>query len=172
MDDRVRWVDAYGPHVGVCGRKELAAYRGAGVTHLVSVWPGGASGHDDDVRRVLADFPQADIRFVPVNDVADPGLAFAPSSAMVADVLRWAASLRAQDRVLLHCEAGVSRSAALAYAILCMHAGEGEEIECFAHLMAMRPTALPNTLIVRYADAVLRRDGAMTRAMRPDPFAP
>lgn len=172
MDHRIRWVDAYGPHVSVCGMAELAAYRDAGVTHLVSIWPGGASEHDDDVGRVHAAFHEADVVFVPVNDVVDPLLPFAPSMSVVADVLRWTSPLTARARVLVHCAAGVSRSAALAYGILCLHAGEGEEIECFAHVMGMRPSAAPNELIVTYADTILGRGGAMIRATRPDPFAP
>ena len=65
-----------------------------------------------------------------------------------------------------HCEQGVSRSAAMALAVLADHAGPGREEEAVAALMRAFTHLAPNPLIVRLADAVLERRGALVAALK------
>ena len=62
------------------------------------------------------------------------------------------------------CAAGISRSAAIAYAIRCQATPLGEENACLEYLKSIRVQAAPNRLIVALADGLLKRNGAMIRA--------
>ena len=64
----------------------------------------------------------------------------------------------------MHCAVGISRSAAIAYAIRCQATPLGEENACLEYLKSIRVQAAPNRLIVALADGLLNRNGAMIRA--------
>ena len=70
--------------------------------------------------------------------------------------------------MLVHCWAGVSRSMAAAYILLCDRFGPGHE-EAIAQPSRLRaPHAYPNALLVQLADAALGREGRMiARRRRP-----
>lgn len=73
-------------------------------------------------------------------------------------------------RLLIHCFAGVSRSTALAFAILVdRHDGVGDEGLLLETLLALRPQACPNRLVVQHADALLGRGGRMIEAVERHP---
>ncbi len=63
--------------------------------------------------------------------------------------------------MLVHCSSGVSRSTACAFIGLCQAYGPGREREALEVVLAVRPRALPNRLIVELADEHLGRGGAM-----------
>ncbi len=67
--------------------------------------------------------------------------------------------------VLLHCQAGISRSAAAAYTLLCAWLGPDREREALRHLYAICPWACPNEPMVELADALLQRQGRMLEAL-------
>jgi predicted protein tyrosine phosphatase len=67
--------------------------------------------------------------------------------------------------MLIHCWAGISRSTASAYTALCMLRPKADEEELAFELRAASPSATPNRLIVSYADALLGRNGRMSRAI-------
>lgn len=69
------------------------------------------------------------------------------------------------EHLLIHCHAGISRSTATA-AIFMAQRNPGREDEAFAALDLVRPRAWPNSLIIRYADEILGRGGALIEAMR------
>jgi predicted protein tyrosine phosphatase len=76
--------------------------------------------------------------------------------------------VRGWDRsapILIHCWAGISRSTASAYTALCMLRPSADEEELARELRAASPSATPNRLIVSYADALLGRNGRMSRAI-------
>jgi len=150
--------------ISVCGRSELPAFQERGMTHLLSIdSPGSPTATPEwysGVHRHLA--------FV---DVESKTMAFAfglvpPQRLDVEEILEFGNECLKASRVggvhlVIHCLAGVSRSPAAAYAIMCMLDGAGCEQAAFEHLMHIRPCAVPNRLIVKYADAILGRQGAM-----------
>jgi predicted protein tyrosine phosphatase len=70
----------------------------------------------------------------------------------------------AYSPMLVHCYAGISRSMAAAYTLLCDRAGAGHEFAIARELRERAAHAYPNPLIVRLADAALGRDGRMIEA--------
>jgi predicted protein tyrosine phosphatase len=67
--------------------------------------------------------------------------------------------------MLVHCWAGISRSMAAAYTLLCDRAGPGSEFEIARKLRTRAAHAYPNALIVALADRALGRDGRMIDAV-------
>jgi len=68
------------------------------------------------------------------------------------------------NHVLVHCFMGVSRSTAAA-AILLAQNNPGREAEVFDAIHEVRPRSWPNRVMIRYADDLLGRDGALCSAM-------
>lgn len=90
----------------------------------------------------------------------------APTKSMVMKALTFARRLPEESILLVHCGYGVSRSPAIAYAILCQAYPELTERQVFRQLSKIRPQACPSRLIVAYADELLGRDGRMLRAVQ------
>lgn len=96
----------------------------------------------------------------------------APTADHVAQALSFARAL--ESSLLVHCHAGVSRSGAMALAVLADRLGPGQEEEAMRRLMETRPCAVPNGLVVALADQLLERGGALLDlydrelAARPD----
>jgi hypothetical protein len=67
--------------------------------------------------------------------------------------------------LLIHCWAGISRSMASAYTILCDRMGPGREIEIARAMRRRAPHAAPNSLLVAHADVALGRGGRMLAAL-------
>jgi predicted protein tyrosine phosphatase len=103
------------------------------------------------------------------HDIEDAGQATPPQRGHVADGLAFART-HAARRLMIHCFAGISRSTALGYAILVDRAGpRADEGALLERVLALRPLACPNRLIVRHADALLGRDGRMVQAVDAHP---
>lgn len=100
------------------------------------------------------------------NDVAapSPGLV-APDREMVAAMLRFGRSWDGTKPFLVHCEAGISRSTAAAFALACQAAPGRPESAIASRLRQASATATPNPLVVALADALLGRQGRMTMAL-------
>jgi predicted protein tyrosine phosphatase len=101
-----------------------------------------------------------------VNDIVDPAAGNAPpAAAHVAQLLAFSRAWDAKSPLLIHCWAGISRSMASAYAILCDRLGPGCEIQIARAMRNRAPHAQPNRLLVSHADAALGRDGRMIAAL-------
>lgn len=70
----------------------------------------------------------------------------------------------ADRSILVHCKAGVARSAAMALALISDRMGEGAEREAVANLLEVRPVAVPNLIVLSFADRVLERQGRLVEA--------
>ena len=70
-----------------------------------------------------------------------------------------------QPSLLIHCHAGMSRSPAIALAILADWLGEGREDEAVKELMKVVPLSTPNRLVVEIADGVLGRGDRLIGAL-------
>jgi predicted protein tyrosine phosphatase len=68
-------------------------------------------------------------------------------------------------RVLIHCEAGVSRSSAAALIMYAYWLGPGREQEAMKRVLSQRPVAIPNRRMVELADRLLGRAGHLVEAL-------
>jgi predicted protein tyrosine phosphatase len=59
--------------------------------------------------------------------------------------------------LLIHCHAGISRSSAIALAIIAKGLGEGNEVKAVNTLKKINPDARPNKLMVWMTDEILSR---------------
>lgn len=98
------------------------------------------------------------------EDVIDPEYDRAPTKEQVIEILEWAKNLPDDAILLVHCEAGISRSTAIALAILVQDRGVEEIDRCLDWLFAVRPKAAPNPLIAKYADEILNCNGKLIEA--------
>lgn len=76
-------------------------------------------------------------------------------------ILEFVSPCGEEHHLVVHCRAGIARSPATAYAVLCQAEGPGRERECLRQIFALRPMAEPDPGIVRIADGLLQRGGAM-----------
>jgi predicted protein tyrosine phosphatase len=68
-------------------------------------------------------------------------------------------------RILIHCEAGVSRSSAAALIMYACWLGPGEEHEAMMRVLTQRPIAMPNSRMVGLADRLLDRNGRLVAVL-------
>ena len=71
-----------------------------------------------------------------------------------------------QPSLLIHCHAGMSRSPAIALAVLADWLGEDLEDEAVKELIKVAPLCTPNMLVVKITDRVLNRAGRLVEAVR------
>ncbi|MCR0985020.1 tyrosine phosphatase family protein [Roseomonas populi] len=118
------------------------------------------------------------LRFVDLDSPAPSPHTGLPRFRMAdeADLERALAFGRAKSRarLLVHCNAGIGRSTAVAFAILADRLGPGQEQQALDEVLRIRPQAVPNLHVVDLADRVLGRGGELVRvvaawdAARPD----
>ena len=100
-----------------------------------------------------------------LDDIADPAAGdHPPARAHIDSLLTFARGWDAQAPLLIHCWAGISRSTAAAFILLCDRLGPGSEQKIAQGLRARAPHAFPNPLLVRLADEALAREGRMIAA--------
>lgn len=101
-----------------------------------------------------------------VQDVSDPqGADNPPGRDHIDRLLTFARHWDGQAPFLIHCWAGISRSMASAFTVLCDRLGQGREIEIALAMRRRAPHASPNRLLVRHADEALAREGRMVTAL-------
>ncbi len=89
-----------------------------------------------------------------------------PTEADVRKLIEIAQNLRScKGKVLIHCEAGISRSTAAALILYACWLGPGREGEAMNLVLAERPIAIPNRRMVELADRVLKRGGRLLEAL-------
>jgi predicted protein tyrosine phosphatase len=154
------------PKIHVCGVSELEEAFKNPFTHIISIWDpewmerGGVEGQ---LRKRLPSDTRIHIAYFHDTSIEEPGRR-APVEDDLRNILAFAANLEPQATILIHCWAGISRSTAVAYAILCQSMGPGREMECIESILSIRPQAFPNSLIIELADRILERKGAMQQA--------
>jgi predicted protein tyrosine phosphatase len=74
-------------------------------------------------------------------------------------------------KILIHCEAGVSRSTAAALIMYSCLLGPDSEPEAMRRLLRQRPMARPNRRMVAIADQMLGRAGRLIRVLDSDQLA-
>lgn len=141
----------------------LCTTRGPLIKHLISIGSPGekpAEGYSQVPHRLRLEFD--DIR-VPDDD-PEYVLATTEDIRKVIDFV----PLIAQDgrNVLIHCQAGISRSSAVALTVCAVLLGAGKEEEALAHVLQVRSIAVPNLWIVELADEALGREGKLVEVVQ------
>ena len=99
-----------------------------------------------------------------LNDIADAAAGdIPPNEDHIEQIIAFGRKWDAKAPMLVHCWAGVSRSPAAAYIVLCDRLG-ASEYRIAAGLRARAPHACPNPLMVAHADKLLKRNGRMIAA--------
>ena len=108
--------------------------------------PNGYENVDQKLRLLIAD----------VN--SDEGA----TDDVIKQIIRLAEHLKCRSgKLLIHCEAGVSRSTAAALIIYAVWFGRGHEHEAMERVLAQRPQAVPNRRMVKLADSLLQLGGKL-----------
>lgn len=148
--------------IHVAGLSELRDYAAPRVGHVISFLD--PDYHADEHLETLDGVDRSEFRF---HDVIEPSMGIIlPERDAIEALLDIGERLRAAApaAVLVHCHAGISRSTAAA-AILMAQFNPGREVEVAARLTAIRPQAWPNSRMIRFADELLARDGALLAAI-------
>jgi predicted protein tyrosine phosphatase len=127
----------------------------AEITYLLSI------GHGDD--SLPQGFENVDhkLRMLIADVVTEEGA----TEEDIQRIIELAKHLRSYSgKVLIHCEAGVSRSTAAALIIYACWLGPGREHEAMERVIAQRPYAIPNRRMVKFADSLLQLGGRLVQA--------
>jgi predicted protein tyrosine phosphatase len=156
------------PDLTICGLDELGDHSTRAVTHVLSIldpnWPEPeAFWAYDPHHRVEMHF----------NDAIEPGPGIElPQARHVEEILAFGNTFqrdlaaRREAHLLIHCHAGISRSTAAMTTLLMQADPEETEERIFERLVAIRPKAWPNSLMIGFADDLLGRGGQLTAALR------
>jgi predicted protein tyrosine phosphatase len=156
------------PDLTICGLDELGDHSARAVTHVLSIldpnWPEPeAFWTYDPHHRIEMHF----------NDAIEPGPGIElPQARHVEEILAFGNTFqrdlaaRREAHLLIHCHAGISRSTAAMTALLTQADPEETEERIFERLVAIRPKAWPNSLMIGFADDLLGRGGRLTAALR------
>ena len=113
--------------------------------------------------------PQNHLR-LSIHDVIEPAEGIVcPDHGHVSGLLAFARGWGKDSPLLVHCWAGISRSTAAAYIVLCDLHGAGHEKRIAEALRFHAPYAQPNRLMIRHADHLLNRGGGMVAAIESLP---
>ena len=166
------------PRLTICGIHELRSVIAGQdqcfpITHVISLWnPPLDTTAENEISDYLDLFatslPGAGVLNLQFDDVSRPVPGrLEPRVEHVREILRFAreAVRERGDRthLLVHCQAGISRSTASALAILAQSNPDEPSASLVAHIAGIRRWIYPNKLIVRIADELLAR---------PDPLLP
>jgi predicted protein tyrosine phosphatase len=149
------------PHLLVAPLSSLAAALDAHApSHLVSLLS------PENMIATPPGFPPAMHLKLAINDIVDPKQGTVPPAREHIDaLLAFSRNWDARQPLLIHCWAGISRSMASAYTVLCDRLGPGSEIQVARAMRQRAPHAQPNRLLVQHADDALGRGGGMLAAL-------
>ena len=88
-----------------------------------------------------------------------------PEATHVRELLRFLATWDRSQLLLIHCQAGISRSTATAYIAACFAHPEQDEYQIALALRRAAPLSRPNSTIVALADREMGRGGRMLAAI-------
>jgi predicted protein tyrosine phosphatase len=111
-------------------------------------------------------FPQGRHLRVSIHDIAEAlDDHIAPGREHVEQVLDFADSWDRTSPMLIHCWAGISRSTASMFMILCKLNPQADELGIMRRMRRLAPHIQPNRRLVTFADERLGRDGRMIEAL-------
>jgi len=134
------------PNIHVCGQIEFSRVRFSGVSFskILSIWDRNTN-YETYMKQ---QFPESEITFTYFDDdLTDP------TAEDIRGCLEWGKTLNPSETVLVHCQAGLSRSPAIALGILKMYLKD--EAAAYHELRRIRPQAHPNTHILNLIEREL-----------------
>jgi len=134
-------------------------------SHLVSLMV------EPQVQTPEAIRPECHLR-LSIHDVTQAGDGVTcPEHSHISSFVDFARTWDRSSPILIHCWAGISRSTAAAYILLCDLNSSANEHRLAQTLRFYAPHAEPNPLMIRYADVLLSRRGRMVSAIESMPPA-
>lgn len=95
---------------------------------------------------------------VSFDDVESPELAGAPADNDLELIVAWVDRLPESTRLVIHCTAGISRSSAIAFGLLCRVHDIGAARD---RVLDTQPNASPNALVTMIMDRLFDMGGAL-----------
>lgn len=92
-----------------------------------------------------------------------------PDKEQIKQGLDFAAKHIGQGTVLIHCNAGKARSAALALGVMAQACPDESEKDLIDRLLEIRPIAAPNILVMEMVDELTNRNGKLLQAVKDHP---
>lgn len=130
-------------------------------THLISIRDATASrpieGYDNVPRRLAMYFDDITKHLDGYTMVTEVNI------RQILEFVQNRVDLSQHNDLLVHCEAGISRSTAAAIIVLC--ACGSSPAEALRRVVAVRPAAVPNELMIALADRMLNLNGELTRVV-------
>jgi predicted protein tyrosine phosphatase len=141
-------------NIFVCSKSEVDTFiKDKSITHLISILD------VKDTIPVAKKFNKNNKLTLFFDDTFDKTNLFAPSKQDVIDILNWTALLPEDANLLIHCFAGISRSTAVALAVLVQKYKNVDK--AIKQLQIIRPIACPNSIISELADEILEMNGEL-----------
>lgn len=141
----------------------LCTTRGPLVKHVISIGSPGVvppHGYTQVSHRLRLEFDDIN---TPVND---PEYVL-PTAEDIRKVIDFVPLIsHSGGNLLIHCQAGISRSAAVALTVFALLLGADKEEEALAYVLKVRPQARPNQWMVALADEALGREGKLISAVQ------
>jgi len=151
----------------ICGIEELPAQSARKVSHVLSLLDPGVPELTP-----FAAYGAHERTTLHFHDIIAPQEGRVhPTEAHVAEILDFGVKLREsalkrQDgHLLVHCHMGISRSTAAMLSLMAQVDPQESEDALFARLRTIRPQAWPNSVMIGFADAQLKRGGKLTDAL-------
>ncbi len=155
----------------IMDREKVSNFHDKEITHMVSI---GSPGEKRPYTKHYKKYPNTlrlefDDVVTKIGDkvafLRSPNYAY-PSEEDVIKLIGFAKIVSQADAVcLFHCSAGISRSTAAAFIILSAIYGPGTENACIKMVEQARKIAMPNMMMVEYADKLLNRNEEMIKAV-------
>lgn len=132
----------------------------AGVSHVVTLI------NSDTMVETPAGIEPARHLKLAMNDICEPSPGHVePCESHVEELIAFAGRWDRKAPLLIHCWAGISRSTAAAFVVLCSLNPKACEFGIANALRQASPTAYPNRRLVSLADGMLARQGRMVEAV-------
>jgi hypothetical protein len=151
-------------NITIAGLDELEGLKETPFTRVISICEANLKAERGVEAQLRRFYPGASFIFTYFDDVEFVREG-APDRNQVYRILLFSQNFTREDRILIHCRAGISRSTAIAISILCQHSPVGEEKLAVDQVRAIRPVMLPNFLITKLADEILQRQGKLIAAV-------